>query len=165
MQVAEIYNSNESHGLGGLILIFFFNFKPKPMARGAKGGAKAAPASSPAKRASSSGGKRARADASQEVIHEAAADADAADAAAEAATLAVDSEGEEDNGAGGSKKSRRPEGLLERRLDKANADKIELVGMIAELQKRLAVAEKGDLPVAASPRHETGSNAGLKVAL
>jgi len=24
MQVAEIYNSNESHGLGGLILIFFF---------------------------------------------------------------------------------------------------------------------------------------------
>jgi len=133
------------------------------MVRGAKAGAKAAPASSPAKRASSSGVKRARADASQEVIHEAAADADAADAAAEAATLAVDSEGEEDNGAGGSKKSRKPEGLLGRRLDKANADKNEMANKIAELEKRLA--EKGELPVAVSPRHETGSNAGLKVAL
>ena len=133
------------------------------MARGAKGGAKAAPASSPAKRASSSGGKRARADASQEVIHEAAEDADAADAAAEAATLAVDNEGEEDNGAGGSKKSRRPEGLLERRLDKANADNTAMANKIAELEKRLA--ERADLPVAESPRHETGSNAGLKVEL
>jgi len=133
------------------------------MARGAKGGAKAAPASSPAKRTASSGGKRARADASQEVIHEAAEDADAADAAAEAATLAVDNEGEEDNGAGGSKMPRGPEGMFQRRLDKANADNTAMANKIAELEKRLA--EKGDLPVAVSPRHETGSNAGLKVAL
>lgn len=131
------------------------------MARGAKGGAKGAPAVSPAKRAASSGGKRGRADASQSVIDDAAADAAAAaaDAAAEAATLHGDSEGEEDNGAGGAKKQKLPHGLLERRLDKANADKAELANMIAELQKQLA--EKGDLPAAVSPRHETG----LKVAL
>jgi hypothetical protein len=146
-----------------ILIFFFFNFKPKPMARGARGGAKAAPASSPPKRAASSSGKRGRADASQEVIHEAAADADAADAAAEAAALHVDSEGEEDNGAGGSKKSRGPEGLLQRRLDKANADNTSMANKIAELEKRLT--EKDDLPVAVSPRHETGSNAALKVAL
>ena len=129
------------------------------MARGAKGGAKEAPAGSPAKRAAPSGGRRGRADASKSVIDDAAADAAAEDAAAEAATLLGDSEGEEDNGAGGAKKQKLPHGLLERRLDKANADKAELANMIAELQKQLA--EKGDLPAAVSPRHETG----LKVAL
>jgi len=134
------------------------------MARAARGGAKAA-AGSPAKRAASSSVKRGRADANQSVIDDAAADAAvaAADAAAEAATLHGDSEGEEDNGAGGAKKQKLPHGLLERRLDKANADKNEMANKIAELEKRLA--EKGELPVAVSPRHETGSNAGLKVAL
>ena len=134
------------------------------MTRAARGGAKAA-AGSPAKRAASSSVKRGRADANQSVIDDAAADAAvaAADAAAEAATLHGDSEGEEDNGAGGAKKQKLPHGLLERRLDKANADKNEMANKIAELEKRLA--EKGELPVAVSPRHETGSNAGLKVAL
>jgi hypothetical protein len=134
------------------------------MARGARGGARGASAGSPAKRAASTGGRRGRADASQSVIDDAAADAAAADAAAEAATLHGDSEGEEDNGAGCAKKQKLlPNKLLELRLNKANADKAELASIIAELQNKLA--EKGDLPAAVSPRHETGSNAGLKVAL
>jgi hypothetical protein len=132
------------------------------MARGAKGGAKEAPAGSPAKRAAPSGGRRGRADASKSVIDDAAADAAAEDAAAEAATLLGDSEGEEDNGAGGAKKQKLPNKLLELRLNKANADKAELANMIAELQNKLA--EKGEA-AAVSPRHETGSNAGLKVVL
>jgi len=132
------------------------------MVRGPKGGAKEAPAGSPAKRAAPSGGRRGRADASKSVIDDAAADAAAEDAAAEAATLLGDSEGEEDNGAGGAKKQKLPNKLLELRLNKANAYKAELANMIAELQNKLA--EKGEA-AAVSPRHETGSNAGLKVVL
>jgi len=94
-------------------------------------------------------------------MEEAASDA-AADAAAEAATL-NNGEGESDDAdnAGGSKRPKLPVGLLERRLDKANSDKVEMTSKIAELEKRLA--EK-DAP-AESPRPATGANAGSKVVL
>ena len=111
--------------------------------------------------AAASAGKRGRAsNSSQEVMEEAATDA-AADAAAEAATLDVEGESDDADGTGGSKRKRLPNGLLERRLDKANSDKVELTSKIAELEKRLA--EK-DAP-AESPRPATGANAGSKVVL
>jgi hypothetical protein len=144
-----------------MILIFFFNFKPKPMARGARGGGKGNSPRNASSGAAASGGKRGRADASQTVLEEAAAEAAAADAAAESANLEGDSDGEGDSGAGGSKRQRLPDGLLIQRLDKANAEKTEMATKLAELEKRLAERDV----LAESLRPATGANAVSKVAL
>ena len=70
----------------------------------------------------------------------------------------MDTENESEDD-GGSKKKKVPEGLLERRLDKALTEKTEMATRVAELEKKLA--EK-DAP-AESPRPATGAKAAAKV--
>ena len=156
MELAEIYNKISSHGLGGLILIFFFlKFKPKSMGkRPAKGGEGAAAAGS----AASAGKRGGRPSAAQRAVDEAAAELGSADADAETKTMDAESEVDAEDD-GGSKKKRLPEGLWERRLDKANTEKTDLANKVAELEKKLA--EK-DAP-AVSPRPATGAKAAAKV--
>ena len=101
--------------------------------------------------------KRPRVSSSQEEM-----EAAAADAAAEAGIMSQDTENEGGDGgaAARSAASRKvPEGLLERRLDKAHAEKSEMAIKIAELEKKLA--EKDAAPV--SPRPATCAQAAAKV--
>ena len=156
--MAEIYNVIISHGLGGLILIFlFFNFKPKSMAGGKGGGKGRAPPAAaaedepvtekPAKRGRSIGG----ASSSKRVMDDAAADA-----AAELAAVTPETESKGGEGAAAvadtTKRQSLPDGLLERRLDKANTEKNAMATKIAELEKQLAEKDVS----AQSPRPGTG---------
>ena len=120
---------------------------------GAKG---KSPKAAPEQQSKTSGGKRGRsASSSQQVLEEAAADA-----ADEASLMSQETESEEpDSGAGPSKRQSLPDGLLERRLEKSNAEKNALATKIAELEKRLSEKDVS----AESPRPETGAKAARKV--
>ena len=70
----------------------------------------------------------------------------------------MDAENESED-EGGSKKQKLPEGLLERRLDKALTEKTEMATRVAELEKKLAEKDAA----AESPRPATGAKAAAKV--
>ena len=121
-----------------------------------KGGSKGAAAGGAA------ASKRKRVSSAQTAVDEAAADVGATDALAETTTMDAEDESDEAEDDSGSKKQKLPEvpeGLIQRRLDKALTEKTEMATRVAELEKKLA--EK-DAP-AESQRPATGAKAAAKV--